>query len=202
MQRRGCRNQARQGAQLPGPSGARDSTPHPYLSRKGRPTARPCHLALVQLPGDLGHVLARRGGGRDVVHSGHMNHRGAGGQGTFVLGAASPTVLTPGHLHAAPGREGPGAPQPTCPPSLPPSRAVLSSHYRPRGCRKQSVSGGGRGAVNTPLHAPAPSAPLGTRRTQELEGAAALSLCSQQRRARRCSPPAGTRPATQTFAAL
>lgn len=48
-----------------------------YLPWEGWTAACPCHLALVQLPGDLGYVLARRGGGLDVIHSGHMDHRRA-----------------------------------------------------------------------------------------------------------------------------
>lgn len=47
---------------------------HSYLPWEGWTAACPRHLALVQLPGDLGYVLARRGGGLDVIHSRHMDH--------------------------------------------------------------------------------------------------------------------------------
>ena len=50
--------------------------PHgcPYLSRKRWPAPCPCHLTLIELPGDLGHVLACGRGGLDIIHTRHMDH--------------------------------------------------------------------------------------------------------------------------------
>lgn len=47
---------------------------HSYLPWEGWTAACPCHLALVQLPGDLGYVLSRGGGGLNVIHSRHVDH--------------------------------------------------------------------------------------------------------------------------------
>lgn len=88
---------------------------HSYLPWEGWTAACPRHLALVQLPGDLGYVLARRGGGLDVIYSRHVDHRRARRRGYIysqkmagfpesLSKDSAPALLPPCTLPRGPGR--------------------------------------------------------------------------------------------------
>lgn len=131
-----------QGKQIPAltPAGRRAPPPlRPYLSRKGRPAARPGHLALVQLSRDLGHVLAGRRGGLDVIDARHVDHGGATRhEVTSVPGRgaapnAAPWATCPFHPRARPlcPQQGPLSPPHNRPP--PPTPVSLAPNRRREG---------------------------------------------------------------------
>lgn len=86
---------------LPAGTGGLRHPQGPYLSGEGWPASRPRRLALAQLPRDLGHALARGGGGLHVVHPRHVDHRRARREHEHPEGLPTRTTAPPAPLHAS-----------------------------------------------------------------------------------------------------